>query len=136
MIVDHREPLGEVIRRFTRRPELRGIFLVDGERKFVGVITRTDLLDFVKVQLGKSLRHRPLRTLKLRSLYDTAAKDVVHKGSSAAYVRPDDNVAKALDLMTKHDLITVPVVDARGRVMGDLTLLEILSKLVSRSRRG
>ena len=47
-----------VITRFAREPSVRGIFLIDSRERFVGLITRNDLMKWAHLQLfGGKGRH-------------------------------------------------------------------------------
>jgi len=135
LVIGEDAPLEEVVRRFTKPRVLRAIFIVDAEGRLTGVVTRTDLLDYVKVKLGIWDYAWPSWKRAVKYLYATNAKDLVHKGSSDAYVRLDDDVAKALHIMTDHDLIDVPVVDDKGRILGDIGVPDIILKLLVSSKR-
>jgi nitrogen PTS system EIIA component len=57
-----------------------------------------------------------LETLKVR---DIMSKNVVS-------VHPDDTIEQAIDVMKKHDLVYLPVVDAQNRFLGKIYMLNIL----------
>ncbi|MEM3527317.1 MAG: CBS domain-containing protein, partial [Candidatus Bathyarchaeia archaeon] len=63
----------------------------------------------------------------------TTAREIIHRHSYDAYVKPDDDLIKALDLMVSMDVIDIPVVDEQGRILGDLKLSDVLNK-ISRTR--
>jgi len=136
LVIDENSSLEEVVRRFARSRVLRAIFVVDAQRRLIGIVTRTDLLNYVKVKLGRwgFAAWDPSWKSVLRYLRAARAKDLVHRGSRDAYVRLDDDVAKALHIMIDHDLITVPVVDKNRRVIGDIGVPDILHKLLISSR--
>jgi CBS domain-containing protein len=132
IIVGPDEDFAEIIRRFAIRADLRGIFVADAEGHLLGVITRSDLLDWARIKLGAALQ-APLRdldkTLRLVSLMRAStAGEVMHPHSQRAAVRPDDPLAHALRLMIELDLIVLPVVDENNRIIGDLKLAEVLAK--------
>ena len=52
---------------------------------------------------------------------DVMVRDVVT-------VRPDDSVADAAKLLISHDISALPVVDADGKLIGELSSLEIFHK--------
>lgn len=52
LIVDEEEPIRAMARSFAEQPALRGIFVVDKEQRFKGVITRHDLLKWTKIEIG------------------------------------------------------------------------------------
>jgi CBS domain-containing protein len=104
--------------------------VADGDGRLLGVITRTDLLDWARVKLGAALQ-APLPTLekKLRLIsliHASTAGQVTHPDSERAGIKPDDSLAQALRLMIELDLIVLPVVDEAKRSIGDLKLSELL----------
>ena len=131
LIIDENETLVNVIKRFVKNPELRGIFLVDKKKKLKGAITKTDLLNIVKVKLGKDVDEIPLRILVLKHLSDVKVNEIVSMFSERAGVKLNDSLDKALELMIKMDLIDIPVVDEDNKIIGDLTLSEILLKIMT-----
>ena len=129
LIVDENETLFKTIKRFSDQPQLRGIFIVSKEKRLKGIVTRTDLLNIVKLKLGKDLDKIPLRIFLLKGLREIKTEDVVAMNSKMAYVKLDDPIEKALQLMINMDLIDVPIVDDNNNIIGDLKLSEILYKL-------
>lgn len=132
IIVRPDENFTEIIRRFATRADLRGIFVADSEGHLLGVITRSDLLDWARIKLGAALQ-APLsdldRTLRLVSLMQASAVgEVMHPDSQRAAVRLDDPLIHALRLMIELDLIVLPIVDENSRIIGDLKLAEVLAK--------
>ncbi len=132
LLVGPDERFTAVVRRFAERPEMRGIFVVGEKDRLIGVITRRDLLDWARVQLGEAtysteeawLAEDVRLTALMRAI---TAGEVMRPGSEAAAVRPSDTLAEALRRMIAHDLICLPVVDEQGRVLGDLKLTEVLA---------
>jgi predicted transcriptional regulator len=47
------DEFSQVIKNFAQHIELRGMFVLDQDDRFLGVITRTDLLDWTRAILGK-----------------------------------------------------------------------------------
>jgi len=45
-------------------------------------------------------------------------------------IRPDDPLDQALQIMLDSDIIALPVVDDEGRILGDLTLSDVLRYLL------
>jgi CBS domain-containing protein len=129
------EPLEDILRRFAQEAWLRGIFVTDEVGRLVGVITRTDLLDWTRLRLGTALggtgAARPDRVMRLAQLVGAAsARDAIRPASQQTAVQLDVSVDRALQLMIEADLITVPVVDNEGCILGDLTLSHILRYLL------
>ena len=134
MIVNPEEDFADIIKRFARSPELRGIFVADETNHLLGVITRTDLLDWVRVKLGSDLGapqtqlHQALRVVSL--MHASTAGEVMHLNSHQAAVTLNDSLADALKLMLKYDLIVLPIVDNDNHLIGELKLSELLALAV------
>ncbi len=131
LVIDENETLVNVIKSFVKNPDLRGIFLVDKKKVLKGSITRTDLLNIVKVKLGKDIDEIPLRILRLKHLSDIKVSEIASMFSQRAGVKLGDSLDRALDLMINMDLIDIPVLDDNNKIIGDLTLSEILLKLMT-----
>ena len=133
ILVTADEPLEDVLRCFAQDSSLRGIFVEDEAGKLVGVITRTDLLNWTRLRLGTALRDLPSgpdHIIRLAQLVRAGtAHDAIHPDSKNAAVRPDDPVDRALNLMLQVDLIAVPVVNDDNQIIGDLTLSRVLRYL-------
>ena len=120
-----------VINNFAHHNELRGVFVLDEDNRFSGVITRTDLLDWASAKLGAFIL-RPLgdldKTIRLVSLIKAAtAGDVLRPETKKAAVFAHDTLAHALRMMVDADLIVLPVIDESQQIIGSLTLSELLN---------
>ncbi|NPV09769.1 MAG: CBS domain-containing protein [Anaerolineae bacterium] len=134
VIVRPDEHLEDVLRRFSEEPALRGIFVCDETGRFLGAITRTDLLYWARLQLGTALHGSslpPERIVRLAQLVQAAtASDVIHPGSRETGVRMDEPLDHALRQMLNHDIVAIPVVDDQGVVLGDLTRARVMRYLL------
>jgi len=121
----------EVLRRFAKHASVRGIFVVDRNQKLVGVLTRQDLLARACVAFGSEgfVRRFPAARLT-RLAHAETVRAACRPDSQLAAVRPGDAIDVALADMVAFDLIDVPVVDERGRLVGDLRLTEVVAKAV------
>ena len=131
LIVDENETLEKTVARFAERPQLRGVFLVDRRKKLKGVVTRADLLNVIKIKLGKDISGLPLRMLTLKRTLNVKTKDIACMFSHRAYVKLGDPLERALELMTDMDLIDIPVIDDDNNIVGDLNLSVVLWKLLT-----
>ena len=71
----------QVFNNFAQHAEFRGVFVLDDNNRFLGVITRTELLDWASAKLGTFIL-RPLtdmdKTIRLVSLINAStAGDVL-----------------------------------------------------------
>lgn len=131
LIVGPDEDFAEIIQRFATLPELRGIFVVDDERRLLGVITRTDLLDWARVKTGSPVEmlSTPVEdAVRLISLMRASTVgQFMRPDSHRSAVKLDDSLAHALRLMIEMNLIVLPVIDESNRVVEDLKLSELLA---------
>ena len=140
MAVSADEPLEDVLRCFAKKPSLQAIFVTNGADQLVGTITRSDLVDWVRMHQGilSDFTSRvPDHARQLAAFIEEAvAGDTVHPGTGRTAVQFDDSVDCALSVMLDQDLFTVPVVDAEWRVIGDLSLSQVLCYLLREVREG
>jgi CBS-domain-containing membrane protein len=129
--------LGEVVTRLAADASLRGICLVDSSQRFVGMITPPDLLKWTAFRLGSWFpapgRLSAARVLDIVSA--TKAKDLARGDWHSLGVRPNDTLGSALKQMIEHEVDTIPVLDAEGRILGDLRLSEVLGKALEAGAR-
>ena len=125
------DDFSQVILNFAHDAELRGIFVVDEEDHFLGVITRTDMLDWARARLG-AVTLKPLtdmnKTIRLVTLIKASlVGDILRPETKGAAVRVDDTLAYALKVMFDTDLILLPVVDDKQHILGRLRLVDVLN---------
>ena len=123
-----------VIKNFSSHDELKGIFVVDDENRFLGVITRTDLFDWARMKFGAYFL-KPLadsdKTLRLINLINaTTVRDMLRPETKDSTVLAEDTLAHALKVMIDKDLIILPVIDKSKRIIGNLTISELLNMVV------
>ncbi len=99
------KPLRELATELITR-RIRGVPVVDGG-KIVGVITLTDI--------GRAFSEGRL---------DAKVRD--YMSTPAITVRDADDILKAIELMNKHGIGRLPVVDAAGSLVGIVTKTDIL----------
>jgi CBS domain-containing protein len=129
--------ISEVIDNFAQHGDLRGVFIVDEEQRFSGVITRVDLLDWARMKLGAALLI-PLtydKTLRLGTLVNaTTVGDMLREETSNVSVSADYSLAHALQIMIDSELIVLPVVNESQKIIGNLSLSELLFQVLSKSQ--
>ena len=117
--------LKEAIEAFVRNPSLRGLFLVDSNQRFIGMITRVNLIKWAHLNVsgGKGTHHMSIS--EIFSMVDARkAKDLMNNTSLS--VKEGDTLQAALNKMVDHEEDVLPVVDSSGRIIGDLMLSEVL----------
>ena len=132
------DEFSHVIDNFAKHADLRGVFVVDEEHRFSGVITRTDILDWARVKLGAALL-MPLsdvdKTIRLTTIIDASTVgNVLRQETNKVAVFANDTLAHALMMMIEAGLIVLPVIDESLHIIGSLTLSEILSLALTKSQ--
>ena len=105
----------EVVLRYLRRlDELPDhtdqLFVVNREERFLGVL--------------------PLKRLIVSDLDDTVARVMVRE---IVTLGPDDKAKEAAKAFERYDLISAPVVDERGRLMGRVTIDKVVDYIREKS---
>jgi CBS-domain-containing membrane protein len=135
LIAQPEDDFTDVVRRFAEEPDLRGIFIAEADCHLLGVITRRDLLDWARIQLGASFYSSDEHWLKedvrlFELMRASKAREVARPDSSDAAVRLDDPLSEALRKMLVLDLSCLPVIDEDDIIIGDLKLSEILQQVL------
>ena len=121
-VVAESASLREVARKMVEDLKTREVYVVDGEGRFLGVITLRRLARWAFArQVPRDLS--PTELLDLISS-ETAGDLALRK---PAYVREDDPFETLLQVMFRYDINEIPVVSAEGRIVGNLNMLEILA---------
>ena len=137
LLLKSTDDFSQVITNFAGDAELRGIFVVDDGNHFLGVITRTDMLDWARAKLGV-VTMTPLtdmnKTIRLITLIRASlVGDTLRPETKKAAVKLDDTLAHALRVMVDTDLIVLPVVDEQQHIVGRLRLAELLNLTLDES---
>jgi len=132
------DEISQVINNFAHHADLRGVFVVDDDNRFFGVITRTDLLDWARVKIGGFFL-KPLidmdKTIRLITLIDASTVgDILRQETKKVVVFANDTLAHALQMMIEADLIVLPVIDESQQIIGSLTLSELLYLALTKSQ--
>lgn len=106
-----------------------GVFLVDSEQRFRGIITRLDLIKWLDFQLFGSLGKHEIRASEFFHIVNAKkAKDLVGADYISFAIKEDDTLQTALEKMLDFKEDIVPVLDSEGHILGDLRLSEVLTR--------
>ena len=120
-----------VITRFAREPGVQGIFLIDTNARFVGLITRNDLMKWAHIRLFGGKGRHDITVSELFRLADAVkAKDLFRGDQSELSVKETDTLQTALDKMLDYEEDVLPVLDGELKILGDLRLSEVLLKAI------
>jgi len=132
--VDENIPLKDVVSRFASDSSLRGIFLVNSRLQFAGVITRADLLKWSIIRLLKGRIDVVSTEEAQRIVFATKAKDLKKEDWLLLGVRETDTLQTALKQMIDNEEGIIPVLDSKGKILGDLSFDEVLLKAIEISQ--
>ncbi|MEM3586748.1 MAG: CBS domain-containing protein [Candidatus Jordarchaeaceae archaeon] len=135
LIVGKDTPVEEVIKSFVEKPELRGIIVVDEKKQFAGVITRRDLVTWAKFMVGVPQAKNVEEISESIRVLSKTAEGLISKETKNAAVALEDNINVVLDKMISLDLIDVPVVNGKEKVVGDIQLLNILKAILEKNEK-
>ena len=123
--------LEHIINRFAQESCLHGVFLIDSRQRLSGVITDRELLKWARVKLFGGKGRREISAWDFIRLVEAKnIKELLTTDLRSLVVKKTDNLQTALDKMLDHDICVLPVVDGEGRILGGITLSEIMSKVI------
>jgi CBS-domain-containing membrane protein len=127
--------LSKAIVMFASDSRLHCVFIIDPYDRLFGVITRHDLLHWIRNKLVTISFHSLSdadQCIRLRNLTNsTKVREVMNRNGLTASVYPNDTLLHALNLMTEFELTVLPIIDESNRIIGARTLSEILSPIIS-----
>ncbi|HXG14623.1 MAG TPA: CBS domain-containing protein [Calidithermus sp.] len=126
-------PLAEVVDRLLRR-DVKAVPVVDERRHVVGIITGGDLLR--RAHLRLRLGFKPdLETDALRQhLQAVAHSRMTARDVMTRHVRtvsPETDLATVIDLMVRHRVKRLPVVDNRKELVGIVSRADVLRAIAA-----
>lgn len=111
------------VEELLRVKRIRHLPVVNEKKVLVGIITQTDLYRTVS----------PMRSLEGDLFY---TKDVLNSyilknamTKNVITLKPEDNMAKAIELMLKKRYGCIPIVDPENHLMGIITQIDILKAI-------
>lgn len=135
LLVYEKDTIRNAIRHFAEDPCCGGIFIIDKDKRFRGVITRYDLLTWAKFKIGAGIESDAISIQEIHKYaHSTKIKEFIEKYSDRLCLTLDNSLLDALNMMLSEDLITVPVVDEKGKILGDLKLSNVLTKILKMKR--
>ena len=124
--------LEEVITKFTENPAIHGVFLVDSEQRFQGIIRLRDLRKWVQFRILKE--HGTYKALSAWEAYRiiSAEKsvDLVHGDRQSLGLKENDTLETALHKMVEYDTNILPVLNNADGIIGELLITHVLHKIV------
>ncbi len=123
-------PVAEIVALLIGK-DFRALPVVDGQRRVVGILTDGDLVSRAGI-LTTSL-HEALTGSEFSQHLDALKASGQTAGdlmtADPITVRTDTPIGDAVKMMTDHNIKRLPVVDARGRLAGMVSRLDVLRAL-------
>ena len=120
--------LQAVITTLAENRSIKAVFLLDTCGKYAGMVSRVSLLRWAHIALtGGKGRHAISVADFFRIADARRARDLGTSDPQSTAVREGDSLQRALDKMLDHKEDTLAVLDNEGRLLGDLTLSEVLN---------
>jgi len=123
------------VRHFVHQPDVRTIFVIDEHQKLKGLVKLHYILNWVKLKLGLDISNRSNMRVAgafqafeiMRLCQSQTIGDIL---SQAATVKPTDTLEQALHVMVHEQLEEVPVVDETEKLVGEVRLTQLLSRML------
>jgi CBS domain-containing protein len=117
--------INDVIEGMLGNPVSRKVYVIDSRGMLLGMVNTDTVLRLIGYRAG-------IRELGAKSFYrflrDMFKEEVGALLSPTRWVTRDDNLRTALDIMIRDHVNDLPVVDAEGRIIGELVSLELFVK--------
>jgi len=117
--------INDVIEGMLANPVSRKVYVVDKNGKLLGMVNTDTVLRLIGYRTG-------IREVGAMSFYrflrDMFKERVGTFMSPTRSVTVEDDLKKALDIMIRDHVNDLPVVDAEGRIIGELVSLELFHK--------
>jgi CBS domain-containing protein len=126
--------LEDVIRKFANEPSIRGVFLVDKEQRFAGMVSRIAILKWAEFRLSKKWENHPPDSETKETFGSVKASHLARGDRRSFGVKESDSIEEAFTKMINTGEDVIPVLDEEGRITGDLSLSEVLLKVIEGSK--
>ncbi len=116
--IDPEASVGDAVRLLAKHG-IGAVLVCDGDGGIVGVLSERDIVRAL-VDAAAPLLERPVSDLMTR--------DVVT-------VRPGDDIASVMSVMTAHRIRHLPVLDERGRLSGLISIGDVVKQRIAEAER-
>ena len=127
------EPISQLVEKIVEGGEAMLGCVLDKDNRLKGIISPRELLQAVEVREFGTIKYPFFRGPEvLRILTSKYAKDIM---SRPIFVKPGDEIEKAISIMLDRSFYEVPVVDKNGRMLGIINYFAILSNAIEYLRK-
>lgn len=117
--------ISKIIDGMVENTVSRKVYVIDEGRKLLGIVNTDTILRLIGYRTG--VRDKGALSF-YRFLRDTLKEDIADLVTPTRSVTKDDRLVDALEIMIKDHVNDLPVVDAEGRLIGELVSLELFLK--------
>jgi len=118
-LVRESDSIEKVMNVMAEDPLSRSVYVVDDEKRLLGIIIVKDVLEFLGPQFVDSSR-------SVSEIFAQTAGDMMRAPVS---VSMEDSIEKAMEIAIQEWLDDIPVCDKDGRVIGDLNCFEMINSM-------
>lgn len=117
--------ISKIIEGMLENTVSRKVYVIDEEGMLLGMVNTDTILRLIGYRTG--VRDKGALSF-YRFLRDTLKQDIADLVTPTRFVTKDDRLVEALEIMIKDHVNDLPVVDAEGRLIGELVSLELFLK--------
>jgi CBS domain-containing protein len=115
------------VAKVAERKDSLIVCVVDKQGKLCGIITPREILKAVELCGYGEVKHPVFSEREVVHIMTSRyAKDIM---SDPVFVKPDDEVQKAIDIMIERSFYDVPVVDEAGKPIGLVNYFAVISSV-------
>ncbi len=118
-------PIGDVIDSMLANPLSRKVYVVDEQGRYIGTVNTETILRLIGYRVGV---RKDGGISFMRFLKDALKEEAGHIMVKGTTVTGDTKLTTALDIMVNEHLNDLPVVDAEGKLLGELISLELFEE--------
>jgi len=123
-LVEENDLIGKVMDVMAKDPLSRSVYVVDNEKRLLGIITVRDVLEFLGPQFVDT-------GMAIMEIFAQTAGDMMRM---PVCIPEDEPIEKAIKIAIQERLDDVPVCDKDGRVIGDLNCFEMINNIRKEKR--
>jgi CBS-domain-containing membrane protein len=127
------DPISRAVEQLLAQPSSRMVYVVDAANKLVGVVSWRSVLKATNARMGARQPGIVSLVQLFRNLMPERVEDLMRR---PAPLTEDMTVEQALLLMDETHQNDLPVVDAEGRLVGELNGMHIMRLALDVFRRG
>ena len=134
MLVKSDCPFPELLRKLSGLSPQQA-YVVNDDYKLLGIISAKDLLErilpsYLSADLARSFTDEAdFLSRQLQKLKDKHAEEIMN--SNPISLEQHHQLLEADALIAEHGFNTLPILDKQGRILGEVTRMDILSQLVN-----